>query len=87
MSDNWDGLDTFFAPGEEIMIVQSTAEAIRAITTGSDLLARIGSRGRERALSCHTAELRAARLVELLDQLPDESRSIYEPIELTSERA
>ncbi len=29
MSDNWEGLDTFFTPGEEIMIVQSTAEAIR----------------------------------------------------------
>jgi spore maturation protein CgeB len=87
MSDNWEGLDTFFTPGEEIMIVQSTAQAISAITADSDQLARIGSRARDRALSCHTAELRAKRLIELLDQLPDESSCMSEQAELTSERA
>jgi spore maturation protein CgeB len=87
MSDNWDGLDTFFTPGEEIMIVRSTAEAIEAVTSDFDQLVRIGSRARERALSCHTAELRASRLIDLLDRLPDESSSITEPIELTAGRA
>ncbi len=87
MSDDWDGLDTFFTPGEEIMIVRSTAEAMEAVTSDSDQLSRIGSRARERALSCHTAELRASRLMTLLDQLPDESSSFSEPRELTAERA
>lgn len=87
MSDNWDGLDTFFTPGEEIMIVESTAEAIEAVTSNFDQLVRIGSRARDRALSCHTAELRASRLINLLDRLPDESSSTAEPIELTAERA
>ncbi|MFL6450329.1 MAG: glycosyltransferase [Bryobacteraceae bacterium] len=87
VSDTWNGLDTFFAPGEEIMIVESTAEAIEAISSDSERLARIGSRAKERTLSCHTAELRAQRLVGLLDQLPDESAAISEPRELAAERA
>src|SRR3954451_214264 len=57
VSDSWEGLDTFFAPGEEIIIVQSTAESIQAISSDPDRLDHIGSQARERALSCHTAEL------------------------------
>ncbi len=87
MSDNWDGLDTFFTPGEEIMIVRSTEEAMGAISRGSDELKRIGSRAKERALSCHTAELRARRLVYLLDRLPDESIANSEAVEVAAERA
>jgi spore maturation protein CgeB len=87
VSDSWEGLDTFFAPGEEIIIVQSTAESIQAISSDPDRLEYIGSQARERALSCHTAELRAKRLLDLLDLLPDESAGIPEAVELAAERA
>jgi spore maturation protein CgeB len=58
-----------------------------AISSDPDHLERIGSRAKARALSCHTAGLRAKRLVELLDLLPDESTAISESIELTAGRA
>jgi spore maturation protein CgeB len=87
MSDAWEGLDTFFTPDEEIMVLQSTADAIRAISQDPDHLNRVGARARERTLACHTAELRAKRLIDLLDLLPDESPSNPDPIELTVERA
>lgn len=87
MSDDWHGLDTFFTPGEEIMIVRSTREAIAAISSDPDQLKRLGYRSRERALSCHTAEIRARRLVQLLELLPDESNTSSEAVELTAGKA
>ena len=86
MSDDWEGLDTFFTPDEEILLVQSTTDAIRAISQDPDYLNRVGARARERTLSCHTAELRAKRLLDLVDGLPDESNSNADAIELTAER-
>ncbi|MFL6416910.1 MAG: glycosyltransferase [Bryobacteraceae bacterium] len=86
VSDNWEGLDTFFTPGEEILLVESTAEAIRAISDDPHQLGRIGARARERALSCHTAQLRAQRFVKLLDALPGSS-PVDETVVLTAERA
>jgi spore maturation protein CgeB len=87
VSDFWEGLDTFFLPGEEIILARSMAEAIQAISSDPDQLARVGSRAKERTLSCHTAELRAKRLVDLLDQLPDETTATPDAIELTARRA
>lgn len=86
VSDWWEGLDTFFTPGEEILIAESTADAISAISSASQDLRRIGQQARERALSCHTAAIRAQRLLELLDRLPDESSAELEP-ELTAKGA
>jgi spore maturation protein CgeB len=87
MSDDWQGLDTFFTPDEEIILVQSTGDAIRAISQHPDYLNRVGARARERTLACHTAEIRAKRLIDLLNVLPDESTSNSDRIELTAERA
>jgi spore maturation protein CgeB len=75
LSDWWGGLDTFFEPGEEILIAQSTAEAIEAISRPPEILTRIGARAKERALACHTAENRAERLLSLLQNLPQQSNS------------
>ena len=70
LSDWWEGLDTFFEPGEEILIAQSTAESMAAISRHPEALARMGARAREKALDCHTAENRAERLLSLLGNLP-----------------
>lgn len=66
LSDWWEGLDTFLEPGEEILIAQSTDEAMAAISHDPKSLARIGARAKEKALTCHTAENRAERLLSLL---------------------
>lgn len=67
LSDWWPGLDSFFKPGEEILIAASTAEAISVITKDRPALNRIGARARERALDCHTAQIRAERFIRLIE--------------------
>jgi len=66
LSDGWPGLDSFFAPGSEILIAEHPEEAIGALQTADDELARIGRRARERTLAEHTADRRAAELEALL---------------------
>ncbi len=63
LSDAWDGLDDFFAPGEEILIARDTDEALAAIELGDAALARIAARARERTLAEHTAQRRARQMV------------------------
>ncbi len=71
LSDWWEGLDTFFEPGEEILIAKSTADAVDALSLDRETLRRLGARAREKALDCHTAESRAGHLLSLLDNLPE----------------
>ena len=63
LSDAWDGLDAFFAPGEEILIARDTGEALEAVGLGDAALALIAARARERTLAEHTAARRAAQMV------------------------
>lgn len=67
LSDWWTGLDTFFTPGEEILIATSTGDAISAIKTEKAALAQVGMRAQQRALDCHTAEIRARRFIQLIE--------------------
>ena len=70
LSDWWEGLDEFFKPGEEILIAGSSAEAVSALMRERHALSDIGKRARERALDCHTAAIRATRLIDLIEN-PD----------------
>jgi spore maturation protein CgeB len=67
LSDDWEGLDTFFSPGEEILVARSAEEAVEAIGRSREDLAAIGQRARERALAAHAADVRAGELVSLLE--------------------
>ena len=73
LSDWWEGLDTFFSPGEEILVAQSMEQAIQALSRDVRELQTIGERARERALDCHTAAARAERLLALIES-PAEGR-------------
>jgi spore maturation protein CgeB len=66
LSDWWDGLDEFFVPGREVLVVRTTAEVLDALDLGDDELSRIGLAARERVLAEHTSDRRAAELVALL---------------------
>jgi spore maturation protein CgeB len=70
LSDCWEGLADFFRPGEEILIANSTEEALAALEMSDAELVRIGRAGRERVLSEHTS---AHRAQELLAYLEDDS--------------
>ena len=67
LSDDWEGLETFFTPGEEILVARNAAEAQEALARSPAELERIGSAARDRALSDHTADRRARELVGLVE--------------------
>src|SRR5213078_2725914 len=65
ISDWWDGLDTLFESGREILVARSPDDTIRYLreTSEADRKA-IGRRARQRVLAEHTAAHRAAELEE-----------------------
>jgi spore maturation protein CgeB len=73
LSDWWEGLETFFEPGKEILIAPSTQDALRWISFDREEIRRIGQRAMEKTLDCHTAERRAHRLIDIIEVPPDES--------------
>ena len=68
LSDWWEGLDAFFAPGREVLVASNTEEALAALDMRRGELAAIGRAARERTLACHTAGVRATELEQLLEQ-------------------
>lgn len=67
LSDSWEGLNEFFQPGSEILVASSTEEAMAALETSDEELDRIARAARERVLSDHSAERRAAQLVTAIE--------------------
>jgi spore maturation protein CgeB len=62
LTDAWDGLDAFFEPGREVLVTGSAAGTTAALDLSDRELREIGEAGRERALSEHTSDRRAATL-------------------------
>jgi spore maturation protein CgeB len=69
ISDWWEGLDRFFAPGSEILIARDTADVLAALDLPTAELSRIGRAARERVLAEHTSAHRARELVRLVEDL------------------
>jgi spore maturation protein CgeB len=67
LSDAWDGLEAFFTPGEDILVTGSIADTMAALDLADAEIARIARAGRERTLTQHTSDRRAAELIALLD--------------------
>ncbi|EIM24966.1 CgeB family protein [Microvirga lotononidis] len=67
LSDRWEGFDSFFEPGKDILIAESTADAVAALDLTDAELARIAKAGRERVLAEHTSDHRAKQLEILLE--------------------
>ncbi len=64
VSDNWPGLDTFFTPGEEILLPVGTEDVVRYLTQLRDEEVRaIGKRAQTRVLAEHTSHQRALEFV------------------------
>ena len=63
LSDRWSGLDEFFTPGKEILVVDTAEDVIQILEGWSGEQRRmIGERARARVLAAHTATHRAAEL-------------------------
>jgi spore maturation protein CgeB len=68
VSDWWEGLDQFFAPEREIVVVRTTEDVLTVLESTDAELAEIGAAARDRVLSRHTAARRATELESLLAQ-------------------
>jgi spore maturation protein CgeB len=67
LSDWWPGLETFFIPGREILIAETSAEADSALGLSDAELKRIATAAQSRTLATHTASARARDLVALCE--------------------
>ncbi|HEX6987659.1 MAG TPA: glycosyltransferase [Planctomycetaceae bacterium] len=67
VSDWWEGLDAFYAPGREILIAWTTEDSIAALELSDAELTRIARAAYERTLDEHTAAHRAAELERALE--------------------
>lgn len=67
LTDCWDGLDSFFTPGQEILVVGTTEEAVAAMHLPDAELRRIAGRAHERTMAEHTALHRAREMVALFE--------------------
>ena len=68
LSDWWEGLDTFFTPGKEILPVRSTEEVLNALSLSDAELKGIAAAARERTVQFHTAEHRVRELEEICER-------------------
>ncbi len=69
LSDVWEGLDDFLAPGEEVLLPRDEYEVASILRNCSEEeRKRIGSRARERILSEHTAYHRAMQFEDVVAQ-------------------
>jgi nucleoside-diphosphate-sugar epimerase/spore maturation protein CgeB len=71
LSDRWDGIESLFEAGREIILADTSEEAIAALSDASDA---IGAAARKRVLDAHTAAHRAAELethlIEAIARVP-----------------
>lgn len=68
LSDWFEGLDSFFRDGEEIYVVNTAEEVIRALHNSEEELTRVASRARERTMTEHTGEARALEFLRYLEE-------------------
>lgn len=77
VSDRWEGIETLFTPGEEILLADTTEDVLRILETHDDeALARIGKAARRKVLRAHTA---AHRVLELERHLAETAIGVRAP--------
>jgi spore maturation protein CgeB len=69
-SDNWPGLETFFSPGEEILLPVASDDVVRCLTGYDESeLRRIGNQAQQRVLAEHTSEQRARQFEACVERV------------------
>ena len=71
VTDMWEGLETFFVPGTEILPVNAADDVVNVLGLAAEQLRMIGDAGRRRALRDHTGEARVIELERLCLPLLD----------------
>jgi nucleoside-diphosphate-sugar epimerase/spore maturation protein CgeB len=65
ISDRWEGIDSLFEPGREIILADSSEQVVEHLSSNADA-AGIGRAALERILAAHTADHRASELERFL---------------------
>lgn len=69
LSDEWDGLDQFLTPGEELLVPKDEYEVASILTTLSESeRTTLGQRARDRILASHTSTHRASQFEQIVAQ-------------------
>lgn len=68
LSDTWEGLDTFFLPGSEIVPVASCGDVLDALSLSDVELRRMAEAARARTLAHYTAEHRVIELEDICER-------------------
>jgi nucleoside-diphosphate-sugar epimerase/spore maturation protein CgeB len=67
ISDRWNGIDSLFEPGREIILADSSDEVVDLLASDADASA-IGRAARAKVLSGHTADHRASELERAIEE-------------------
>jgi spore maturation protein CgeB len=68
LSDTWEGLETFYVPGEEILPVKTRTDVLEALSLSDRELKMIAEAARARTLAHHTAEQRVLELESICER-------------------
>ena len=68
LTDEWDGLETFFNPNEELFLVGSPNDVERVLSLPEEELNRTAARARERTLAEHTGAQRAQQFLRYCEE-------------------
>lgn len=68
LTDHWDGLESFYRPGEEVLVVNSAEDVIAALELSDAERHRLAAAAYERTMQHHTAAARARELVMLVEE-------------------
>ena len=67
-SDIWPGLESFFSPGQEILLATGTDDIVRYLKNYDQAeLRRIGRAARDRVLTAHTSDVRAQEFEQAVE--------------------
>lgn len=75
ISDWWNGLPDFFAPGEEILLAHTSDDVMTALAMPGEELHRISARARERTLAENTGDHRAEELLQYCEEAANSATS------------
>src|SRR5690606_28434596 len=69
ISDYWEGLDSFFAIGEEILVAHNNEEVLEYLHMHQDDRLAIGRRMWQKVQSSHTSAQRAIEIEQLWEEI------------------
>jgi spore maturation protein CgeB len=78
LTDEWEGLDSFFHVEQELLVVRSSDDVVEALKSPDRDLARMAARARERTLDEHSGRHRAKQLLAACEQAGHAKRVIAE---------